>query len=172
MNKVESEELAVSADWHEVRTFHAKAWEPTCWVGDQLSFEVAGVTGKIEKFSILIADDDDVYRSALRDIFEPRGYRTLLAANGQEAIAILEDTNVHCLLLDMHMPDLTGLETLQIVRQVRATLPCIMLTADASQQILRQALSLQAFSVLTKPVSRELVTVTVRRALESAYRSA
>jgi len=130
------------------------------------------VTSDGQKYSILIADDDAGHRGALREIFEPRGYRTLLAANGHEVISIIEVQTVHCLLLDVHMPELSGLDTLRIVRQVRASLPCIMITADATQQTLRQALSLQAFTVLSKPVSRDLVTTTVRRALESAYRSA
>ena len=119
-------------------------------------------------YSILIADDDDACRFTLREIFEPRGYRTYLAANGEEAIAIVEDHLVDCVLLDMHMPILSGLEALALLRQFRATLPCILLTADASQRLLQQALSLRAFTVLTKPISRELVTITVRRALESS----
>ncbi|MFO0946433.1 MAG: response regulator [Planctomycetota bacterium] len=83
-------------------------------------------------YSILIADDDSTHRATLRDIFEPRGYRTLLACNGREVIDIVEAEPVHCLLLDMHMPELDGLETLRILRQIQASLPAIMLTADNS----------------------------------------
>ena len=117
--------------------------------------------------AILIADDDAECRSSLRDIFEPRGFHTYLAASGEEAIALVEVHAIDCLLLDMHMPDLNGLETLQIVRQVRASLPCIILTGDVSQQLVQRALSLHVFTVLPKPVSRELVTISVRRALRS-----
>lgn len=122
-----------------------------------------------DRFSILIADDDDLHRSTLQEIFEPRGYRTLLAADGREALILIEHEPVHCLLLDVHMPGLTGIETLRQVRQVRATLPCIFLTGDNNEQLKHQARLLRAFSVLDKPISREVITITVRRALESAY---
>lgn len=122
----------------------------------------------IQTYSILIADDDDAWRSTLQSIFEPSGYQTLLAANGEEALALLDRT-IHCVLLDMHLPDCTGLDLLRQVRQRRQSLPCIMITGDSSQQVVHCALSLHAYTVLTKPVSRELVTVTVRRALDSAF---
>lgn len=123
----------------------------------------------VEVYSLLIADDDSALRQALRDVFEPRGFRTLLAANGREAIDLIEANDIHCLLLDMHMPDLTGLEILQIVRPRWAQLPAIMLTADHSKRILQEAVALRAFTVLRKPVSRELVTDTVQRALRRAF---
>ena len=46
---------------------------------------------------------------------------------------IVRDEPVHLVLLDMHMPTLTGLETLQLVRQINALLPCILVTADATR---------------------------------------
>lgn len=124
-----------------------------------------------ERYSILIADDDDVHRATLRDIFEPRGYKTLLAADGQEAIVLVRNHHVDCLLLDVNMPILTGLETLRIVRRLRATVPCIFVTGEADRRLIRQAELLNAFSILSKPITRELVTATVRRALESTTHS-
>lgn len=118
--------------------------------------------------SLLIADDDERWRSTVREIFEPNGYEVLTAGSGRETISIVEEQAVDCLLLDMHMPDLTGVETLRVVRQLRATLPCIFVTAETSQHLLRQALALRAYTVLTKPVSAGLMMVVVRRALESA----
>jgi CheY-like chemotaxis protein len=126
---------------------------------------VVGV--KLKKPSILIADDDEAFRLTLQTIFEPRGYEILLAENGRQALYIVRINPVDCLLLDMHMPDLTGLETLQIIRERHATLPCVMLTADASQHVVHRALALRVYTVLTKPVSQELVTGAVRQALES-----
>jgi CheY-like chemotaxis protein len=69
----------------------------------------------------------------------------------------------------MHMPRLTGLETIQLVRQFNALLPCILVTADANQDLLRQASRAQAFSVIPKPVSKNVVLYTVVRALLRAY---
>src|SRR5271170_3228901 len=80
----------------------------------------------VKTYSILITDDDPGCREVLRDIFEPEGYRTLLASSGEEAIDIVRDQPVHIALLDMHMPRLTGLETLELVRQINNLLPCIL----------------------------------------------
>lgn len=120
-------------------------------------------------YSILITDDDGGCRQALRDIMESEGYRTLLASSGEEAVDIVRDESVHLLLLDMHMPRLTGLETMQLVRQINDMLPCILVTADASQQLMRQAYQARAYSVIPKPVSKNVVLYTVVRALVRFY---
>jgi DNA-binding response OmpR family regulator len=121
-------------------------------------------------FSLLITDDDDSFREALRGIFETEGFRTLLAHSGEEALDILHDEPVHVALLDQHLPRLTGLETLRIIRQqMNVILPVILLTADRTQQLLHDALSAQAFCVMPKPVSRNVVVYTVQRALARSY---
>ena len=120
-------------------------------------------------YSILITDDDQGCRESLRSIVEPEGYRTLLASCGEEALEIVQDEQIHLAMLDMHMPTLTGLETIQLVRQFNVSLPCILVTADATQDLIRQALRAQAFSVIPKPVSKNVVLYTVVRALVRVY---
>jgi CheY-like chemotaxis protein len=123
-----------------------------------------------KNYNILIADDDSECRQALRDIMEPEGFHTFLASCGEEAIDIVHDAVVHLALLDMHMPTLSGLETLSIVRQqVNIALPCILITADASDNVLRQAAQAKVYSVIPKPVSKNLVIYTVVRALGRFY---
>src|SRR6266581_3595178 len=101
-------------------------------------------------YSILITDDDSGSREALRDIVEPEGYRTLLASSGEEAVDIVREESVHLALLDVHMPTLTGLETVQLVHQINSVLPCILVTADATEDLMRQAFSVRAYSVIPK----------------------
>jgi len=122
-------------------------------------------------YSILITDDDRGCREALRDIVEPEGFHTLLASSGQEALDIVREEPVHLALLDMHMPRMTGLETLELVRQINALLPCILVTADATEVLIRQALRMRAYSVIPKPVSKNVVLYTVVRALVRVYGS-
>ena len=124
----------------------------------------------IESPSLLITDDDPAFRETLRGLFEPEGYRTLLAGDGEEALCIVRTEEVHIVLLDMHMPKLTGLETLRQVRQFKALLPCILLSADLDELIIEQARLLRAFSVLAKPVTRRQIIGTVRQALERTYK--
>ncbi len=119
--------------------------------------------------TVLITDDDLGFREALRSVLEPQGLQTVLASNGEEALEIVRSQEVHLLLSDMHMPKLTGLETIRRVKAIKAVLPCILLSADADASIVRQALRLRAFSVLPKPVSRRQITTIVNLALLGAY---
>jgi CheY-like chemotaxis protein len=126
-------------------------------------------TPEAREFSILIADDDSNCRQALRDIMEPEGYRTLMASSGEEALDIVRQADVHLALLDMHMPTLTGLETLQLARQIKGMLPAILITADATESLIRQACQLHCYSVIPKPLSKNVVLYTVVRALAGVY---
>src|SRR6516162_1010660 len=123
----------------------------------------------IKPYSILITDDDCGCREALRDIFEPEGYGTYLASSGEEAVDIVREAQVHVALLDMHMPKLTGLETLELVRQINDVLPCILITADSNESLMREAFRARVYSVIPKPVSKNVVLYTVVRALLRVY---
>jgi DNA-binding NtrC family response regulator len=120
-------------------------------------------------YSVLITDDDRGCREALRDIVEPEGFRTILATCGEEALEIIRAEVVHVALLDMYMPRLTGLETLELAHEVNAVLPCILVTADANEVLIRQAFRARAYSVIPKPVSKNVVLYTVVRALVRVY---
>ena len=122
-----------------------------------------------QPYSILITDDDRGCREALCEIVEPEGFRALLASSGEEALEIIHAEVVHLALLDMHMPRLTGLETLELMRQENAVLPCILVTADATEGLMRQAFRARVYSVIPKPVSKNVVLYTVVRALVRAY---
>lgn len=124
-----------------------------------------------QPYSILITDDDDHCREALRAIMEPEGFRTFLASSGEEAVDIVGRESVHLALLDMHMPTLTGLETLELIRQINAVLPCIFVTAESDERVIRQAYQARAYSVIPKPISKHVVLYTVVRALVRSYGS-
>ncbi len=122
------------------------------------------------RFSLLIADDDSDARRVLREIFDPAGFQTHTAQDGQEAIRIVQRERIHLLLVDMYMPQMTGLETIQAVRQARVDLPAILLTGSSeSPSLLRKALMAQVFCVLTKPIREGVVTHHVERALQKHY---
>jgi DNA-binding NtrC family response regulator len=132
--------------------------------------EVSGMTTVASKpYSILITDDDSGSREALREIMEPEGYRTLLASSGEEALEIIRVESVHLALFDVHMPRLTGLEVVQLVHEINDLLPCILVTGHASDDLMRQAFMVRAYSVIPKPVSKGILLYTVVRALMKAY---
>jgi CheY-like chemotaxis protein len=123
----------------------------------------------VEHPSILITDDDPNFRETVSGVLQPRGYRTLLASNGEEAVDIVRAAEVHLVLLDNNMPKLTGLETLRLVKEVRSLLPCILLSARLDEALRDAALRANAFSVLSKPVSCGDITSAVARALRETY---
>ena len=67
--------------------------------------------------SLLITDDDYDFRETLRGVFEPRGFHTLTAGDGEEALEILKHETVHLALFDMHMPRLSGLDAIRRLKQ-------------------------------------------------------
>ncbi len=119
--------------------------------------------------SLLITDDDTAFRETLCGVFQPRGFRVLSAGDGEEALKIVGQEDVHLLLLDMHMPRLTGLETLRRVKLFRSRLPCILLSARLDEALVQQARMAEAFSVLSKPVSHRVITSAVEQALRRIY---
>jgi CheY-like chemotaxis protein len=120
-------------------------------------------------YSVLIADDDLGCRETLREIVEHEGYRTLLASSGEEALDIVQHEPVHLALFDMHMRQLSGLETVQLAHQINSLLPCILVTADANDELMRKAFSVRVYSVIPKPVSPGMLLYTMVRALMRVY---
>jgi CheY-like chemotaxis protein len=123
----------------------------------------------LDRPSILVTDDDPVARETFREIFEPQGFETLLAESGEEAIDIAQGHDVHLALMDMHLPRLSGLETITLIRQIKGVIPMILISAESDDNLLRKALSANAFCVLAKPVSKHVVIYVVTRALEKFY---
>jgi CheY-like chemotaxis protein len=120
-------------------------------------------------YSILITDDDPVARETLREIVVPQGYHTLMAESGEEALDLVREHEIHLALFDMHLPRLSGLETLALIRQIKGGIPAILITADQDENLMRRALSEHAFCVLAKPVSKNVVIYVVHKAIEKYY---
>jgi CheY-like chemotaxis protein len=120
-------------------------------------------------FSILVADDDHGSREALSTLLSERGFKTVEAGSGEEAIDIVRVEMIHLVFFDMHMPRMTGLEALEQVRMINALLPAILVTADATQELIRQAFQAHVYSVIPKPVNKNIVLHTLARALQQVY---
>lgn len=120
-------------------------------------------------YSVLLADDDVGQLDVMRAMIEPLGFRTFLASDGEIALDIVRQEQIHVAMFDVHMPKLTGLETLELLRQFNNLLPVILITADSSEGILRRAFQAQACSVIPKPVSKNVVLYTLTRVLGRNY---
>jgi CheY-like chemotaxis protein len=126
---------------------------------------------KLDTPTLLITDDDRDFRETLREVFEPRGFRTHMAGDGEEALKIIGSERIHIVLIDMQMPRLTGLETIRRLRQTDLTfrLPCILISGALDAAIEEEARRQQAFRILSKPVRLREVTGVVQEALRQAY---
>ena len=94
----------------------------------------------------------------------------MLAADGSEAVELVQVNMVHLVLFDMHMPRMTGLEAVHALRQTLGPLlPAVLMTADATKDLMRQAFLAQVYSVIPKPVNVNLVLHTLTRALTRVY---
>jgi CheY-like chemotaxis protein len=118
---------------------------------------------------MLITDDDRDFRETLRDVFEPQGFRTILAGDGEEALQIIRQEQIHVALLDMHMPRLTGLETAQRFRESRIEVPCILLSAALDDVLVEAARQIPMFASVSKPVSFRDITRLVSAAMRQAH---
>jgi CheY-like chemotaxis protein len=119
--------------------------------------------------SLLITDDDVDFRSTLCDLFQRRGFHTVMAGDGVEALEIVQREPIHLVLLDMHMPRLTGLEAMRQVKLLRPILPCILISAQLDDEITAAAHDAHAYRVLSKPIGVRALTDVVRQAMADVY---
>ncbi len=119
-------------------------------------------------YQLLVADDDANFRHALCEIFAPF-FRLIEAESGEQALELAARKEVHLALFDMHMKQLTGIETLKQLRTLHAVAPCILITADYTDTLREDAEQADAFSVLRKPVTKRDLVGTVARAVEATY---
>jgi DNA-binding NtrC family response regulator len=117
--------------------------------------------------TILIVDDETNLRRTLAEILCKRGYKTLEAADGAEAVQLLCDVIPALILLDWKMPKLGGEEFLRHIRTDPrlAAIPVIVITAFGSSHSAIEAVRLGAYDFVTKPFDLEEIALTAKRAL-------
>jgi len=114
---------------------------------------------------ILVVDDEESIRALLKELLSSLGYEVGLAANGLEALSVLDDHPVDLLLSDIRMPGMTGMELLKMVALRRDEIPVVLLTACDEVPIAVEAMKSGALDYLVKPIDLDAVTRAVRRAL-------
>ncbi len=114
--------------------------------------------------TILVVDDEQNMQSVLRILFQSQGYETKLAANGREALELLnKPDSVDMIISDLKMPEMDGIELLQEVRQRWPELPFVLVTAYGTIERAVEAMKLGAIDFITKPFNKELILHTVSR---------
>ncbi|MFQ5964450.1 MAG: response regulator [Candidatus Scalinduaceae bacterium] len=123
-----------------------------------------------DNYRILITDDDEDCRHSLQNIFEPEGYITYLASCGKEAVEIARQKFLHLLILDIHLPDFSGFETFEFIKEEKKTLiPCIFVSADDSKELKMDAIEANAYTLISKPINKEMIKYVVEQSIEKYY---
>ncbi len=114
---------------------------------------------------VLIVDDERFFRDAIRETLTEVGIDVESVSSGKEALAAVESTDVAVVVLDVTLDDMSGIEVLRQLREIRPSTRVIMLSASADQDLVLEALRLDASDYLAKPLHDEELVLSVRRAL-------
>jgi DNA-binding NtrC family response regulator len=115
---------------------------------------------------LLIVDDDDALRESLQLVLSAEGFQVVVAANGAEALAQLENDPVDVVLCDLRMPGMDGLELLPQIRRRQPGASVILMSAYGSEELAIEALQRGAHDYLAKPFQPSEALFTLRKAQE------
>ncbi len=101
--------------------------------------------------NVLVVDDADFMRMMLRDILSAEGHRIIEAKNGMECLNTLEIEQVDICILDINMPVMDGIQTLEIIREKYPKLKVIILSIECTEETVRKTLSMGANGFVAKP---------------------
>src|SRR5262249_39070559 len=111
-------------------------------------------------------DDTPANRRLLAAVFKTEGFEVTLAEDGRQALAAALAAPPHVAVLDVNMPNMDGLETLEKLKAQLPIVPVIMLTAHGDIPTAVEAIRRGAYDFLTRPINNDKLVVTVRRAIE------
>src|SRR3954466_10029994 len=115
---------------------------------------------------ILIVDDDRSIRELLSMHLEERGYAVSVASTGAEGFQLVEETSPSAIILDMRLPDMSGLDLIPELRKRAGEAPVLMITAHHDMSTTILAMKAGAFDYIHKPIDIEAFDVALDRALE------
>jgi two-component system response regulator PilR (NtrC family) len=116
---------------------------------------------------ILIVDDEPSMREMLGIVLRRDGYDVLIAPNGTQALALLQNERIDLLLSDIRMPDLSGVDVLRAAKTANPDVVAFMMTAFASTDTAVEAMRLGAVDYFTKPFNMDELRLKVRQQLEA-----
>ena len=118
-----------------------------------------------EKVSILIVDDDEESLETLSDILQEKGFYTEIAKTGKEALAKVKERFFNVILLDIKLPDMTGIDVLKALNGMHLSTMTIMITANATVQNAIDANNFGAGAYILKPAEPEALFQAIKDCL-------
>ncbi len=111
---------------------------------------------------VLIVDDSLLQRKMLSSIVVDEGYEVQAASNGQEGLDLMLTNPPDCVILDMLMPEMDGIQVLEALQSKGINLPIVVITADVQDWMKTRCLELGAQHFLNKPAKQEDVRATLK----------
>lgn len=105
-----------------------------------------------DSLRVLVVDDDQNMAKTLSDILKVKGYETETACSGTEALEKVTESEFDCVLSDIKMPDINGVELHKSIKSIQPDLPVVLMTAYSSDNLVEQGLAQGAIAVLNKPL--------------------
>ena len=116
-------------------------------------------------YSVLIVDDEPGIRQILKGVLEDEGFAVEAVSSGEAALRAFEQRVYSCVLLDVWLPKMDGLETLEKLRTAYPDLSVVMISGHANIETAVRATKLGAFDFIEKPLSLEKTVLTIRNAI-------
>ena len=110
-----------------------------------------------QELSVLVVDDDWPMARTLTDVLKLKGYRAEAAYSGPRALDLMEGERFDCVLTDIRMPDVNGVELLRAIRSTRPHMPVVLMTAYAAGELVNEGLREGAIAGFVKPLDIDLL---------------
>jgi DNA-binding NtrC family response regulator len=124
----------------------------------------------MEKMKIMLVDDEERFLSTTKKLLIKKGYETLTAASGAEALETLKQKNIHVVILDVKMPGMDGIATLKEIKKQFPLVEVIMLTGHATVESAIEGLKSGAIDYLMKPTEVDDLLQKAEEAFEKRQR--
>ncbi len=118
--------------------------------------------------TVLVVDDKEMLRDSVAVTLQRPGFTVLTAPGVEQALKIIAGRRPDCVVTDLKMPGLTGIDLIRGVREVDEDLPIVLMTAFGTVETAVEALKLGAFDYITKPFEGDELIIAVKRAIEHA----
>ena len=118
------------------------------------------------KHHLLVVDDDESVQVTLRRLFERSGYTATIVGSGEAGLEAFRRDTPDMVLLDLHLPGMSGLEVLDRLREMSRAVPVLMMSGDGTISDAVEAVRMGAIDFVQKPLLPQRVELTVRNALK------
>jgi len=119
-----------------------------------------------EKSLILVIDDEIGICEGIQRALEPEGFQVSIALEGKSGLALVRENDFDLVLLDVKMPEISGLDLIGMIHQIDPEIICIIITGYATVEMAVSAIKQGAYDFLTKPFSVDILLLAVNQGLE------